>query len=324
MDRRHFIRFITGTISAATIARARRVSAQSHNPKVYLFGMILIDNSGPLKARVPRLDAMYQHRAFIAASDATIKALGGTSVPLNQQSGLHHIHSDYTLARFPMARPLDPVTTISLSGGAGAAVAQQALLDRLPSLAALSARAGGPQRAVNMPTGSFDIALSGGQLRPPGKPGASPGADPAVRWQIAVNGSNVGTPMVLTDMSVFESAEPTLRITVDGNSVVLTAGDIAWIFNLPLLQDVDTTPREIEHIAEWTALLNPRMGAGTLKASTSFPLVRAAGGGGQFNHPNLSLRGAKQSALTYFQKTHQKVVAAGFPPECDLCLQCQS
>ncbi|MBY0493258.1 MAG: hypothetical protein K2Y23_03485 [Cyanobacteria bacterium] len=321
MDRRHFIRFVSAAIGAASIARPRGVTAQAGNPKVYFFGMFLIDNIGAPTIRVPQLDGMEQHRSFMAASDATISALGGTVITLNQQNGLQLIHRDFTLARFPKAMPLQQ--GLSLSGGAGPVLVQQTLLDRLPSLSVLSARAGGGQRTVAMPPGSLDIALSNGQLRLPQTPSRSAGADPAVSWQIAVNGVNAGSPMPLTDLCVFESAGPALTVTIGGKNATLNASEDIWIFNIPLVKGVDKTPKEIEHIAEWALLLNPPLAAGTLKATTTFPLV-LVNSGAPFNHPNLSLPGVRARALAYFAKMNPTVSSAGIPPDSDLCMQFRS
>lgn len=323
MDRRQFIHVITGTFGAISMMQPQLAYARAGNPKVYLFGMFLIDNSSmPIRVQVPQLDGMDQHRAFMAASKATIQALGGQAIVVNQQTGLHLIHRDYTLAKFPTAMPLQQ-TAVSFSGGTGQTVVQQQLLDHLPSLSALNSQAGGQQRSVTMPPGSFDIALSGGQLRLPATPSTSPGSDPAVRWQIVVNGANAGSPMALTDMCVFESSGPTLTITMGTHTVSLNSDEAVWVFNLPLLKAVDKTPKEIEHIAEWAQLLNPAMGSGTLKATTSFPLVHASSNG-QFNHPNLTLGGVRQSANAYFAKMHPGAVAAGVPPDSDLCMQFRS
>lgn len=321
MDRRQFIHIIT-SIGAVSMVQPRLSYAQAGNPKVYLFGMFLIDNSSAaIRVRVPQLDGMDQHRAFMAASNATIKTFGGPVIAVNQQTGLHLMHTDYAVTQFPAAMPLGQ-SAASLSGGAGPTIVQQSLLDRLPSLSALSAQAGGPQRAVTMPSGSFDIALSGGQLRLPARPSTSPGSDSAVRWQIAVNGANAGSPMALTDMSVFESSARTLTIAIGGNSVSLNGAETVWIFNLPLLKAVDKTPKEIEHIAESAQLLSPPLGTGTLKATTTFSLVH--GSSGPFNHPNLTLPGVRQSASAYFAKMHPGAVASGFPPDTDICMQFRS
>jgi hypothetical protein len=135
-------------------------------------------------------------------------------------------------------------------------------------------------------------------------------------------------------MCVFESDGPNLALTIAGRSTILNPGDIVWIFNLPLLQVGDSTPNEIEHISEWTQFVDPPLSFGTLSATTNSVLVPAAVGG-RFEHPCLSLPGARKAAEDYHRKIHlnqhvggcegdEGAVAAGIPPDCDLCMQFRS
>ena len=320
MNRRLFLRALTTSMGAAWIGTPRAAYAQPPgNPKVNFFGMMLIsDAGGQVMVRVPRLDGMDQHRAFITAPAASIATWGGPHVTAGG-AGLQLLHRDYSTQECPDAMCLDQ-HVFTVSGGTAPAVVQQSLLQRLPSLSALGTQAGGASRALAMPKGSFDIALSGGQLRPPMRASTSPGSDPAVTWQITVNGASVGGPMRLTDLSVFESDTPTLALTIGGKTVTLSPGQTIWVFNLPMFKAEDKTPREIEHIAEWTLLLNPAPASAVFKATTTFPIVFSPSRS-QFSHPCLTRPGVRAAALAYFQARHPGFVAKAIPPDSDVCMQ---
>lgn len=312
MNRRKFM-WTMATVTAGAGLFSREVGAQAGNPKVNLFGMIVIDDTSGLSAVFPQVAGMAPHRAFLAAPTAQIQALKGTPVSI-VKSGIEQVHRDFRTARFPSAWC---IANQPFSIGSGSASLHADLRKRLPSLSNLGSEPSIQRKlTASLPPGSFTLTLGGGTLRLPVQRSTSVGTDPNVLWQFYNGATTLGQPMSLTDMAVFESATPTLDISANGGTLTMKQGDVLWFFNLPLYREDDLDPMTIEHAAVPFSLLSPSLAKNDVTAKTKTKLV-FPGANIPFTHPCIG--GMKPPAAMTPGKKGGKVRIAYLPPDSDPC-----
>lgn len=317
MNRRKFLWTVAGAAAGAGLL-PRSVGAQAGNPKVFLFGMIVIDDANGLAAVFPQIAGMAPHQAFLAASGAQIKALKGTAVSL-AKSGIEQVHRDF-LATVPSPWAWC-LNNQPLTVGTGPASIQQGLRDRLPSLSKLGSEPTIRRQvaATSLPPGSFALTLGGGTLRLPKQRSTSIGTDPSVLWQFRNGSTPLGQPMSLTDLAVFESATPRLEISGhNGGTLALGPGDVVWFFNLPINPGKDTTATQIEHAAVAFSLLTPALTSNSVTATTTSNL-RFPGTGKQFAHPCASTPPAPVRTPPHATGGSGRVSIFYAPPDSDPC-----
>ncbi len=316
MNRREFL-WTIGAAAGSGLVASSALAQPPGNPKVYLFGMIVIDDSNGLAAIFPQVNAMAQHRSFLAASDQAIAALKGTPVDM-RASGLSRVHPDFSYARWPSACCL---SGNSFTLGAGTGSVQQSLQECLPRLTKLGSDVGITRRlTASLPSGSFTLKLGDGTLRLPMTRSTSLGTDPSVKWQFWNGGTALGAPMNLTDMAVFESAKPTLDISGNGGTLSMGPGDVIWFFNLPLTAPADNDAMTIEHASDPFTLLTPNYPVKDLTAKTLTKLTFPATGKTPLVHPCATTASAKSAAKQYAMSMHPGVVHMLYaPPDSDPC-----
>lgn len=318
MNRRKFLWTVAGAAAGAGVF-PRSLGAQAGNPKLFLFGMIVIDDSNGLGAVFPQITGMAPHSAFLAASAQQIQSLKGTAVNL-AKSGIEQVHQDF-LKTVP-----GPwgwcLTSQPLTIGSGATSIQRSLRDRLPSLSKLGSRGTIRRQMLAMsalPTGSFALTLGGGTLRLPMQRSTSVGTDASVQWQFMDGPTPLGQPMSLTDMAVFESSTPRLDISGNnGGALSMGPGDVVWFFNLPINPGKDITATTIEHAAAPFSLLTPPLATTNITARTTSNL-RFPGTGKQLVHPCASTPTTPVRSLPHTAIAPGRVRMFYAPPDSDPC-----
>jgi len=297
MNRRQFVK----AVSAITALRSIAVHAAG-NPKVVFFGMSVVrSGANPLSIVLP---ATHGHAAFMVASPAVIQALGGTPVSI-AKSGLDEAHQDLKGALTAWC-----MSGISLAVGSGNASVDARLASRLPSVTKMAqtfnAATAYAFRPTSLPPATCSASLGGGTLREPSVPSRCAATHKGVDWTFFAGPSKtqIAGPINVTDIAVFESASPTLRISVGDRAHTLNADESIWIVNMPISNPPDTTPQVIEDAHDWMSLVTPTFSTTTVTAETKQPVTRLKGSK-PFVHP--CAVGKSQVSISYI------------PPDTDPC-----
>jgi hypothetical protein len=243
MNRREFV-----VLSATVVGAGLPSSAQAlPRPKLVFFGMTVFDEVGAgYRALCPRAGA---HMPFFVGELAVLNNLVRLDRIVRLSKGLEEAHGK--LADFPRGACLDGDQRYEVTGS-GSTTLDPKLRARLPELATIAA-AGTMRSHVFSSPGGAEFELSGGTLRESTYPSESPGTKPGVMYRISIRGKEVAKDLNLTDLAVFESNGPTLRVSWSQGpgSVVLEAGEELWVLNFPVVAKPDTTPNVIEHAHDW-------------------------------------------------------------------------
>jgi hypothetical protein len=325
MDRRRFIS-ATALSTLGLLLKDSPLRAQAARPKVYLFGMAVIQKLGLSFKPVAQLVSLDKHATFAVGDTNQLTALGWSSMP-SKDFGLHQLHKDLPGKLASVACVTTENNQEIELNGKGATTLSDAAQACLPDIVKLAKVWNPGGHALSLPKGTVTVKMDGGLLRLPYVASRNAGTR-GIRWRFATGEQGaadykeIGDVYPLTDMLVFEANTDVLEVKAGNNKVTLNAGESMWLINMPTYvpQESDNTPSKIEHAHHVFGLVtNPDKIPNNVNVWSYNEFERDKVTGAKFTHP--CGQGHSPALIQKVTRLSMSpdVKATAIPPDTDPC-----